>query len=239
MLAFAWLSHAQSVLDKLQQKVDQLNKPTPGAQQNQGPRPQRPPSQPNSNSQSANSKGTPPPEIPAGEVAEIARSAGFVDLAGHTLGMTVKDMMLALRAVNPDLILTPQTFRLPGFDDKDLLDTVRADSLGGREGFILAFTVAPGPEVLWGAQRMIHFADNERPTGGKVLADLQKRYGLRIGMSGTMHFWLVDGRGSRQAVNTTMLDGVSVTVNGKPAFNYYISATRINRVQATAQCLLA
>jgi len=203
MLAFASLSHAQGVLDKLKQKVDQLNKSTQGSQPKQAPRVQQPPAQPNSNPQRSNSQGALPAETPAGDVAAIAPSAGFVDLAGLKPGMTVKDTMLALRVINPDLNLAPQTFRLPGFGDQDLLDTVQASSMLGRETVTLAFTVPPGPEVLWGAQRFMRYDENERPAAGKVLAELQKKYGQESGAFGRKHYWVFDARGARQTVNTT------------------------------------
>jgi hypothetical protein len=200
MLGFTSLSHAQGVLDKLKQKVDQLNRSTQGSQPKQAPRVQQPPAQPNSNPQRSNSQGTLPAETPAGDVAAIAPNAGFVDLAGLKPGMTVKDTMLALRAVNPDLNLAPQTFRLPGFGDQDLLDTVQASSMLGRESVTLAFTVPPGPEVLWGARRMMKYADNERPAAGKVLAELQKKYGPENGTFGRTRYWVFDARGTRQNV---------------------------------------
>src|SRR5215472_16190120 len=181
MLVFASLSHAQGVLDRLKHKVDQLNRSTQSSQQKQAPRPQQPAPQPNSSPRRSNSQATLPAETPVGDVAAIAPTAGFVDLAGLKPGMTVKETMLALRAVNPDLNLTPQTFRLPGFGDQDLLDTVQANSMLGRESFILSFTIPPGPEVLWGAQRMMLFEESERPVGGKLLAELQKKYGPESG----------------------------------------------------------
>jgi len=67
----------------------------------------------------------------------------------------------------------------------------------------LSFTIPPGPEVLWGAQRMMLFEESERPVGGKLLAELQKKYGPESGTFGRLRYWVFDARGARQTVNTT------------------------------------
>ena len=200
VLALAPLAPAQSVLDKLKQKVDQLNKAGQSQQQKQGQPRQQPAPQQNSNPASANPPTSPAP-APAGDVAVLAAGAGFVEVGGMKPGMSVKDTMLALRALNPDLTLQPNTFRLHGLGDQDLLDTVAAYSASGQERITLAFTVPPGPEVLWGVSRQLRFAENERPMSGKVLAELQKRYGAEGGVLGRLHIWVFDSRGARQSIN--------------------------------------
>jgi len=139
--------------------------------------------------------------VPVGDVATLAAGAGFVDVAGMKPGMTVKDTMLALRDVNPNLTITPDTFRLEGFGSQDLVDTVNAYSVSGQEQITLAFTVPPGPEVLWGLRRQLKFAETERPLSEKVLAELQKKYGPESGLVGRFHLWIFDARGARLSIN--------------------------------------
>jgi hypothetical protein len=214
-LTLGWLASAQGVLDKLKQKVDQLNKAGQAQQQKQSqPRPQ-PSAQPNSSPRPENSASS-PSVAPMGDVATLAAGAGFVDVAGIKPGMTVKDTMLALRAVNPNLTITPDTFRLEGFGSQDLLDTVNAYSLSGQEQITLAFTVPPGPEVLWGLTRQLRFNENERPVSSKVLSELQKKYGPESGVFGRLHVWTFNARGARQTVNPTyfMLGNCNALVAG-------------------------
>ena len=213
------LAPAQSVLDKLKSKVDQLNKAgqKQTQPQQQGQPQQPPPSQSRTAGSPAPNAAQPEASAAPGDVAALAASAGFVDVAGLKPGMTVKDTMLALRALNPNLTITPQTFRLPGFGDQDLLDTVLAFSAGGQESITLAFTVAPGPEVLWGMRRLMKFAENERPVSGNVLAELQKKYGPEAAVIGPrLHVWTFDARGTRQSVNPTyfMVGNCNAVVTG-------------------------
>jgi len=153
LLAFGSLALGQGVLDKLKQKVDQLNRVGQPQQQKQGQPPAQPAPQPNSSRRPGNSPSS--VAAPVGDVATLAAGAGFVDIAGMKPGMSVKETMLALRAVNPNLTLNPNTFRLEGFGSQDLLDTVNAYTTNGQEQITLAFTVPPGPEVLWGLTRQL------------------------------------------------------------------------------------
>jgi len=202
LLAFGSLALGQGVLDKLKQKVDQLNRVGQPQQQKQGQPPAQPAPQPNSSRRPGNSPSS--VAAPVGDVATLAAGAGFVDIAGMKPGMSVKETMLALRAVNPNLTLNPNTFRLEGFGSQDLLDTVNAYTTNGQEQITLAFTVPPGPEVLWGLTRQLKFAENEMPQSGKVLAELQKKYGPESAVQGPRsHVWVFDARGARQSVNAT------------------------------------
>jgi hypothetical protein len=194
---------AQGVLDRLKQRIDQMNqtgqkqpgqkqveqKPQPPASRQQQGKPQQQPSQP-SNSTLAE------PTTTTADVAAIAAAAGIVDVAGMKPGMTVKDTILALRAANPDLKLTPNTFRLVGLGDQDLMDTVRADSLSGDQ-YMLEFTLPPTHEVLWGLMRIIKFDEKHRPTAANTIAELRKKYGPESGsIAGSQFYWGFDTRGN-------------------------------------------
>lgn len=214
LLAFSSLALGQGVLDKLRQKVDQLNRV--GQPQQQQPSPQ-----PNSSRRHGNPLSS--VAAPVGDVATLAAAAGFVDIAGMKPGMSVKETMLALRAVNPNLTINPNTFRLEGFGSQDLLDTVNAYSVSGQEQITLAFTVPPGPEVLWGLTRQLKFAENQMPARGNVLAELQKKYGPESTTIGRLHVWIFDAGGTRQSVNaglfmvgncTAVVTGIQADISG-------------------------
>ena len=184
---------AQGVLDRLKQRIDQVNK----AGQKQAPPPQPRQSQPQQQRSQPSNSASPEPTTTAADVAAVAATAGIVDIAGMKPGMTVKDTMLALRAVNPDLKLTPNTFRLTGFGDQDLMDTLRANSLGG-DSYIMEFTLPPSQEVLWGLTRILKFAEKERPTAAATIAELRKKYGPEtISYAGSEFYWGFDTRGDR------------------------------------------
>jgi hypothetical protein len=199
---------AQSVLDKLKSKVDQLNKAAQkqAPPQQQGQPQQQPPSQSGPGSQAGNA-ARPETSASPGDVAALAATAGFVDIQGVKLGMSVKDTMLALRAANPDLKLTPSTFRLVGLGDQDLLDSVHAMTLNQKEYYYLSFTLPPSPEVLWSIQHVISFPEKERPTTGNVRAELLKKYGPDSGWPGNgALIWVFDTRGNLLPKNLDWLN---------------------------------
>jgi hypothetical protein len=108
------------------------------------------------------------------------------DVVGIKLGMTVKDAMLALKANNPRLMLTPFTNRLEGFPDALLFAvgglepvTPGPNSTAARSGekIQILFTMPPSTEVVWGVQRVYDFATKEKPSLENTLEALRKKYG--------------------------------------------------------------
>jgi hypothetical protein len=117
-----------------------------------------------------------------------AQNAGgpSLDIVGIKLGMPVKDAMLALKADNAQLTITPFTFRPEGFAS-ELLLTVKGDQAfapganygveRAGESVEILFTLPPNAEVVWGVKREYTFATKERPSPENVLDALRKKYG--------------------------------------------------------------
>jgi hypothetical protein len=120
--------------------------------------------------------------------------------------MTVKDVMIALRAVNPNFTLSPQTFHLEGFGDQDLMpglevtEQMAANEEKARERFSMEFTLPPNREVLWGLMRQSDFTLLNMPTMENILAGLRKKYGQESGSRAPNEtFWIFDPQGKQIA----------------------------------------
>jgi hypothetical protein len=100
--------------------------------------------------------------------------------------MTVSDAMRALKAFNPNLLLSPKTFRIEGFPD-DLIMSVEGlqNSANAPDGSIsrgsenieILLTQPPNTEVVWGVKRTYTFATKERPSLVNTLQALRKKFG--------------------------------------------------------------
>ena len=144
---------------------------------------------------------SPQPAAPAGE-----NPAGVnLDIVGIKPGMTVKEAMIALRADNPRLMLTPNTHQYEGFADPLLLYVSGLEQPGdgrGSESIDIFFTMPPSQEVVWGVKRTYSFAINETPSMQNTLEALHKKYGPetvpadpdpRSGTKGIV--WIYDAQG--------------------------------------------
>jgi len=146
--------------------------------------------------------------------AARAQSAGGIDLdvVGIRLGMTVKDAMLALKADNPRMTLTPSTRQYEGFTGQLLLSVVGAEAatpggpnstpLRAGENVEILFTMPPNQEVVWGVKRVYNFAGAERPSFQNALEALHRKYGPETvpadpdPRSSTKNIvWVYDGQG--------------------------------------------
>jgi hypothetical protein len=122
-------------------------------------------------------------------VMGYAQNAGgpSLDIVGIKLGMSVKDAMLALKADNAQLTLTPFTFRPEGFtndlllmvEGKQLITSSANDQVErAGETVEILFTLPPNAEVVWGVKRQYTFATKERPALENILEALHRKYGL-------------------------------------------------------------
>lgn len=107
------------------------------------------------------------------------------DIVGIKLGMPAKDAMVALKADNPRLALTPASFKYEGFanplipvvDGSDVAPTANAAVRQASETVQILFTTPPGPEVVWAMGRRYSFPTAERPSMQAILEALRKKYG--------------------------------------------------------------
>ena len=121
--------------------------------------------------------------------AARAQSAGGInlDVVGIKLGMTVRDSMLALKADNPRMTLTPSTLEFEGFTGPLLFSVAGTEAptpggpytlpLRAGENVEILFTVPPNQEVVWAVRRVYFFAGAERPSLQNTLDALHRKYG--------------------------------------------------------------
>jgi len=108
------------------------------------------------------------------------------DVVGIRSGMTVKDAMLALKADNPRLKLSPSTRQFEGFTGELLLSVFGEEAatpgpnsmpLRAGEKVEILFTIPPNQELVWGVMRVYNFAGAERPSLQNTLEALHRKYG--------------------------------------------------------------
>jgi hypothetical protein len=121
--------------------------------------------------------------------AARAQSAGGIslDVVGIRLGMTVKDAMLALKADNPRMTLSPFTREYEGLTGPLLFSVFgeEAPTPGGPynlplragENVEILFTVPPNQEVVWAVRRVYFFPGAQRPSLQNTLEALHRKYG--------------------------------------------------------------
>lgn len=136
--------------------------------------------------------------------AKLAGAAGFADVGGIKLGMTISEAKAALKTLNPHFRLTPDIFRLkelPGHDMLDHLSAYHKESMyKGREhseSVFLAFTTYPSVERVSSITREINYTSGETPSVPNVLSALEKKYGpATISDPGsTALLWVYDAQG--------------------------------------------
>lgn len=152
--------------------------------------------------------------------ARAQQSSGGPDVVGIKSGMAVLDAMIALKADNPRLSLTPSTLKLEGFSS-DLLPSVAATETPAPgpaatiaragERVTIGFTMPPNPESVWGVERVYDFATAERPALRVTLDALLKKYGPESGRinpnPNTSHItWVYDAQGQPMGPREAQLD---------------------------------
>lgn len=167
------------------------------------------------------------------------------DVVGIKLGMTARDAMVALKADNPHLSLTPSSFKYEGFanplipvvDGSDVAPTVNAGVQRASETVQILFTTPPGAEVVWGMGRHYSFPTAERPSMQTILDALRKKYGQETVTPGPPNtsqslVWIYDAQGrpagpSGQQLNRICGSTLAVySSDAKTAINADIHAPR-------------
>jgi hypothetical protein len=135
---------------------------------------------------SSNRQSAPPQQ--AAPVPSSPPSAGpavNLDVVGIKLGMAAKDALLALKADNPRLNLTPASFKFEGFANPLVLSVEGNDRAAtnveavhkASERVAILFTTPPSQEVVWSVSRSYTFPTEERPSLQVTLDALRKKYG--------------------------------------------------------------
>jgi len=137
--------------------------------------------------------------------AKIAAKAGFVDVVGVQLGMSLKAALDALKTHNPNLVMEPVT--LPSYEA--LPGVVMAPWLASKKNTIMPsseekesvgvlVTVSPNESFVWGMWREVWYEkEDSRPTIDTVLTGLRKKYGQESVNEGTRLTWLYDSQGQQ------------------------------------------
>lgn len=188
---------AQSVWDKLRQAA--RTTPRPASPQGQPATGQRPASA------AANQGFTPTAETGTPELtSSLAASAGFLDVTGIRLGMKVKDAMVALKAHNSLLKVTPETYSHELIPNQTLVSGVHAKVplVSGQvyEEYELAFTTQPSDAYVMAVSRSVHYPPGQQPSYTSAIESMRAKYGKenfvpRAAASGPAFFWVMDLQG--------------------------------------------
>jgi hypothetical protein len=114
-------------------------------------------------------------------VANVGLAEGpNLDIVGIKIGVSEPEAVAALKAHNPRLVVNETPHRLEGLP-KAVMPAVTAQAMpsGDQEGETvnMVFTMAPGPEKLWGIQRITSYPAARRPSTAATLDALRKKYG--------------------------------------------------------------
>jgi hypothetical protein len=113
--------------------------------------------------------------VPASEAA-----GPNLDVAGVKIGMNMNDAVAALKADNPKFYINVVSHQWEGFSSP-LHPFIAAQSMGDKPGdsenISLLLTMAPGPEQVWGIDRLCGYGVDNRLATVNVVAALRKKYG--------------------------------------------------------------
>lgn len=186
-------------------------------------------------------KAEPSPDFGSPEgTAKIAAKAGFLDVVGIKLGMTVKEAVAALQAHNAGFKPYPITLReyeaLPGVVMTPVLRAPNPAGPNATSGddFNLVLTYAPNEAFVWGIVRNMGFGRIEdRPTVENTLAGLRQKYGQEsVKESDSRLIWIYDAQGQqvmgqnaidirKQCSGTWVSTGGSIAGNNPDRNNQY------------------
>ena len=115
-------------------------------------------------------------------VAPRAYAAGpDLDVAGVKIGMSMNDAIAALKADNSKFYINVVSHQWEGFSaplHPFVLAQSTGDKPGDSENISLLFTMAPGPEQVWGIDRLCGYRADNRSSAANVVAALRKKYGM-------------------------------------------------------------
>lgn len=203
---------AQQRLQQRQQQSGQQRQPQTPQQQPQAQQPsqsqQQPKYKPGGGSPLLpNEKPQASPEFGTPEgTAIIAAKAGFLDVVGIKLGMSVKEATDALKAQNAGFKPSPITLReyeaLPGVVMTPVLHAPNPAGPNATSGddFNLLTTYAPNEAFVWGVVRNMGFGTNAtRPPVDNTLAGLRQKYGPESTRQpgGDRLIWIYDAQGQQ------------------------------------------
>jgi hypothetical protein len=103
-----------------------------------------------------------------------------LDVAGVKIGMSLTDAVAALKADNPKFYINVVSHQWDGLSapvHPFVLAQSTGDLPGDSEDFSLLVTTAPGPEQVWGINRLCGYRADNRPSTANVVAALRKKYG--------------------------------------------------------------
>lgn len=138
--------------------------------------------------------------------AKIASKAGFVDVVGVKLGMSLKAAVDALKARNANITMEPLAMpsyeALPGVVMTPLLNSKKNTSTPSNEEkeFVgLLVTQVPSEPFVWGMWREVSYEKEEdRPTIETIMAGLRKKYGQEsVKDVSNRLIWMYDAQGQQ------------------------------------------
>jgi hypothetical protein len=114
-----------------------------------------------------------------------AAQSPSLDVIGIKLGASMSDALQALKADNPNLKVTPTSFKYVGFNDpltlevdgKDIPASMNDQVTHATESVQLMFTTPPGQPEAWLIYRDYQFPTSQKPSSQTVMDALRKKYG--------------------------------------------------------------
>lgn len=148
--------------------------------------------------QLAQAQGTSSPE----QTAAIAAKLNYMEVAGITLGMPIKDAVANLKKMiaAPEILTTAivPAFTKPADapKGKEQITAAAKDANGNTEVIELLSTLAPNPELVRSIKLKMNYVNGSGPDFDGTLADLRMKYGPES---------LVMAQGSSEQFNTIEL----------------------------------
>lgn len=167
--------------------------------------------------------------------AQIAADAGFQEVTGIKLGMTVKEAMTALRAHNDLLIVAPQTYTNQLIPNQTLVSGVHATVplVAGEifENYDIAFTMPPGTAYVTAVGRTINYPRGRQPSLQTAIDGMREKYGHetfvpRMNPDDPAFIWVMDLKGNRIEGS----EGQRVAESCTSAFRAEIQSNQANEI---------
>lgn len=141
--------------------------------------------------------------------ARIAGKAGFLEVDGIKLGMSMSQALAAVHAHNGQLKDMP--VEMDGYEalpDIKLLPVIySATKPPTGEVIELEFTMPPSQPFLWGISRQVSFKPEDAPTRDNMLAALRQKYGPETKIENDILTWIFDAQGKALPPGTQFYTG--------------------------------
>jgi hypothetical protein len=130
----------------------------------------------------------------AAETARLAAASGYLETGGLKIGMSLKDLAPAARALNP-LMKLSNTEKVTVWppDPADMtktappnspvsvrtlaMQTIQGATRGTDESFVVTLAMYPSMPVVMTLNRVIHYADGTGPNYAQILDAIRAKYG--------------------------------------------------------------